>query len=127
MLKFNLIYQLPPEISSCLVELWPYPTFVVRQGFELGIGVGLVGDVVGPGLPRPARLDVDGVRGPGDPGSNLRPLELEVCFRLLGQCGRAPQETPQGRGFDALARCKTFKHESLTWISPRVGSKLIQL
>ena len=90
MVKFNLIHELPPEISSCLVELWPYPAFVVRQGFELGIWVGLVGDVVGPGLPRPARLDVDGVRGPGDPGSYLRPLELEVCFRLLGQCGRAP-------------------------------------
>ena len=87
--KITFIFQ-PNEISSCLVELWPYPAFVVHQGFELGIRVGLVGDVVGPGLPRPARLDVDGVRGPGDPGSYLRPLELEVCFRLLGQCGRAP-------------------------------------
>ena len=56
-----------PWLQLCL--------FYCDQGFELGIWVGLVGDVVGPGLPRPARLDVDGVRGPGDPGSNLRPLD----------------------------------------------------
>ena len=84
--KITFIFQ-PNEISSCLVELWPYPAFVVRQGFELGIWVGLVGDVGGPGLPRPARLDVDGVRGPGDPGSNLRPLDYEPSFYLSARPG----------------------------------------